>query len=192
MQSPSSPSAPQSPWIQTHSGKKFPLVNPHPSCILIDDIAHALSMQCRFAGQCDRFYSVAEHSVHVSRQVEREHQLAGLLHDATEAYLHDLSRPLKQLLPGYKVLEERLWFVISAKYGLDYELPACVKEADATMVFVERRKLFSNPVEAEDWGHGLVEPDVLPDVGLIGWPQGHAKRMFYDRFFELTQGKAAA
>lgn len=178
-------------WIQTHSGRAYFPQDPHPADILIDDIAHALSMQCRFAGHCNRFYSVAEHSLHVSRLVPPEHALAGLLHDATEAYLHDLTRPLKQMLPEYKRLEDLNWFVISAKYGLDYELPQCVKDADATMVFVERRALFTDIAPGEDWGHGLQEPSVLPDMGLIGWAQGHAKRSFYDRFFELTNKRAA-
>lgn len=174
-------------WLQTHSGRQYYPADPHPADVLIGDIAHALSMQCRFAGQCSRFYSVAEHSVHVSRLVPPEHQLAGLLHDATEAYLHDLTRPLKQLLPEYRVLEDRNWFVISAKFGLDYDLPQCVKDADATMVFVERRHLFPHVVDADDWGHGLTEPETLPDVGPLGWPQHHAKQQFYDRFFDLTR-----
>lgn len=174
-------------WIQTHSGRQYWPADPRPADILIDDIAHALSMQCRFAGHSSRFYSVAEHSVHVSRLVPPEYQLAGLLHDATEAYLHDLTRPLKQMMPEYRLLEDRNWFVIAAKFDLDFDLPACVKEADATMVFVERRQLFPNVVDAEDWGHGLVEPAELPDVGPLGWPQRHAKQLFYDRFFDLTR-----
>lgn len=180
----------QGPWIQTHSGRQYFLKDPRPSDIFIDDIAHALAHQCRFAGQCAKFYSVAEHSVHVSRLVPEEHQLAGLLHDATEAYLHDITRPLKQLLPGYEALEDAAWFTISSKFGLDFDMPAAVKEADATLVFVERRKLFPHPVEAEDWGHGLQEPSVLPDVGLMGWTPRAAKQAFYDRFYELTTRKA--
>lgn len=175
-----------SPWIQTHSGRRYNLQAPRLDDVFIDDIAHALAHQCRFAGQCARFYSVAEHSVHVSRLVPPQHQLAGLLHDATEAYLHDLTRPLKQLIPAYRALEDTAWFVIAAKFNLDFDLPQCVKDADATMVFVERRALFPNRVEADDWGHGLEEPSVLPDVGLMGWPPAHAKRVFYDRFYELT------
>lgn len=173
-------------WIQTHSGRQYYPQDPRISDVLIDDIAHALSMQCRFVGQCNRFYSVAEHSVHVSRLVPPEHQLAGLLHDATEAYLGDISRPLKLILPEYKKLEDQNWFVIAAAFGLDPELPEVVHEADATMVFVERRVLFSHRIDAEDWGHGLKEPATLPDVGLMGWTQGHAKRAFYDRFHEIT------
>jgi len=176
-------------WIQTHSGHAYYPQDPRISDIFINDIAHALSMQCRFVGQCNRFYSVAEHSVHVSRLVPPEHQLAGLLHDATEAYLGDVSRPLKLVMPQYREIEALNWFVIAAKFGLDFELPQCVKDADAIMVFVERRTLFDEIVDKPDWGHGLKEPEVLPDVGLMGWAQGHAKRAFYDRFFDLTNGR---
>jgi len=176
-------------WIQTHSGRAYYPQDPRISDILIDDIAHALSQQCRFVGQCTRFYSVAEHSVHVSRLVPPEHQLAGLLHDATEAYLGDISRPLKQILPEYTILEALNWFVIAAKFDLYPDLPACVHEADATMVFVERRQLFPNIAALPDWGHGLVEPASLPDMGPLGWPSHHAKQVFYDRYFELTRGK---
>jgi hypothetical protein len=180
-------SAPKGPWIQTHSGRQYHIQNPSLEEVYIDDIAHALAHQCRFAGQCSRFYSVAEHSVHVSKNVPNQHALVGLLHDATEAYLHDITRPLKGLLPGYRVLEDLSWFVIASKFSLPLLLPQCVKDADAAMVFAERRLLFPDRVgEGSDWGHGLEEPSVLPDVGHLGWKPEHAKRAFYDRFFELT------
>lgn len=180
------------PWIQTHSGRKFHLLDPHPSEILIDDIAHALSQVCRFAGHSARFYSVAEHSVHVSRIVPPEHQLAGLLHDATEAYLHDIASPLKKMLPEYKRIEEGVWFVISAKYGLDFDMPQPVKDADVEMLFIERRAFFREIVDAEGWGHGAVEPEKLADVGYMGWTPAHARQAFYDRYFELTRKEVAA
>lgn len=178
-------------WIQTHSGRPYYPQDPQVSDIDIMDIAHALSKTCRFVGQCSRFYSVAEHSVHVSRLVPQEHQLAGLLHDATEAYLGDISRPLKLMLPQYREIESNNWFVIAAAFGLDPELPDCVKEADATMVFVERRALFSRIPDLPDWGHGLQEPEKLPDMGPLGWPVTHARLAFYDRFYELTNRKPA-
>lgn len=82
-------------WIQTFTGKKvFPLAMTA-EMVCVDDIAHALSMKCRFTGHCREFYSIAEHSVRVSLLVRPELRLAALLHDAAEAYLPDLARPIK-------------------------------------------------------------------------------------------------
>ena len=86
-------------WVQTVTGKAFYPLKPDPSLISIEDIAWALSMQCRFAGHVLHFYSVAEHCVYISNSVPMEDALWGLLHDATEAYLTDVPRPLKPLMP---------------------------------------------------------------------------------------------
>ena len=97
-------------FIGTFSGLRFWPLDPNPEKILIADIAHALAHQCRFGGHASKFYSVAEHSVHVSKLCLPEHALWGLLHDASEAYLVDLPRPLK-LLPEfapYREAERRL------------------------------------------------------------------------------------
>src|SRR5690349_6806238 len=98
--------------ITTHSGVQFDLLKPDPSVVHLEDIAHALSHLCRYTGHCNRFYSVAEHSVIVSLMVppsEPKLAMQGLLHDATEAYVNDLARPLKDLLPEYKEIEMRVW-----------------------------------------------------------------------------------
>src|SRR6266496_1501995 len=86
--------------IMTYSGELITPLNPDPDDIQIEDIAHALSNQCRFSGHCKQFYSVAEHSCRVSDLCSYEHQLGGLLHDGTEAYLSDIARPIKQQ-PGF-------------------------------------------------------------------------------------------
>ncbi|MFG0247924.1 MAG: phosphohydrolase, partial [Phycisphaeraceae bacterium JB051] len=77
-------------WIQTYTGKAFYPLREDPGIIDIRDIAHALSLQCRFNGHCSDFYSVAQHSVHVSEVVPQAFALWGLLHDAAEAYMSDL------------------------------------------------------------------------------------------------------
>src|SRR5208282_6622849 len=82
-------------WIRTFSGGRFYVLEPRVEDVRIEDIAHALSMQCRFTGHVREFYSVAEHSVWVSRYSHREDALWGLLHDASESYIGDMSTPLK-------------------------------------------------------------------------------------------------
>src|SRR5438128_12538670 len=81
-------------WMQTYTGRAFYPLDPRLDDICIEDIAHALSMLCRYGGQCQEFYSVAEHSVLMSYAVNPQHALWALLHDATESYMGDLIRPL--------------------------------------------------------------------------------------------------
>jgi hypothetical protein len=138
-------------FIGTSSGLRFWPLDPDPAKILIEDIAHALAHQCRFGGHASRFYSVAEHSVHVSQLCLPEHALWGLLHDASEAYLVDLPRPLKQLpeFAAYREAERRLQRAVAVRFGLSEEQPASVTEADDTMLWIEAHSLLgSMPVEA--------------------------------------------
>src|SRR4051812_44303587 len=94
--------------IQTYSGKQFFPMRPIGGDIDIEDIAHALSNQCRFSGHCQRFYSVAEHSLRVAELVTPQHKLWALLHDASEAYLVDLPTPIKRTLEEYRNAENRV------------------------------------------------------------------------------------
>jgi 5'-deoxynucleotidase YfbR-like HD superfamily hydrolase len=125
-------------WIQTYTGKPFWPLEPELGEIDIVDIAHALSMQCRYSGHTKRFYSVAEHSVHISNSVSPENALWGLLHDASEAYLVDIPRPLKPYLPQYKEAETRCMMAIAKRVGLSWPEPAEVKEMDTRILFNER------------------------------------------------------
>ena len=89
--------------ILTNSARPFDLLNPRAENVITTDLAHALSLVCRFNGHCAHHYSVAQHSLLVAYIIEKdggtpEEQLAGLLHDGTEAYISDLTRPLKLLL----------------------------------------------------------------------------------------------
>jgi len=128
--------------IRTFTGKYFDPFNPDPEMICIEDIAHALSHQCRFGGHLPEFYSVAEHCYHVSNAVPAEHRLAGLLHDASEAYLLDIPRPLKSRLTNYKEVEDKLMRVIAQKFGFEYPLHESVKKADETLLVWEWEQLF--------------------------------------------------
>ncbi|WP_210183208.1 hypothetical protein [Rhizobium leucaenae] len=125
-------------FMQTFTGGKYWPCDPRPEEVFIEDIAHSLSLQCRYAGHCREFYSVAEHSVHIARWLQRKYgpvmALHGLLHDATEAYVVDVPRPLKPSLANYKEIEERNWQAIAARFGLAKQLPAEVHDADNRII----------------------------------------------------------
>jgi len=169
-------------WIQTYTIQKFFPLNPNPENIFIEDIAHALSMQCRFSGHVRYFYSVAEHSVHVSNICKPEFAKHALLHDASEAYLVDIPKPLKDSgqFESYKQAEFILQNMIYKKFGLNEEEPANVKEADVKMLATEAKFLFSS--FHPDWKLP-VEP--LKDFEIKAYYPEYAKQAFLNRFYEL-------
>ncbi|RBP01076.1 hypothetical protein DFR50_15921 [Roseiarcus fermentans] len=170
------------PTILVRSGAYFDFLAPERSAFTLDDIAHGLSMVCRFAGQCAKFYSVAEHCVHVSRIVPAELALAGLMHDASEAFLGDVSRPLKTLLPQYKAIERRVEAAIFARFGLPFPIPDAVKAADMAMLIAEQHQAMQN--------HDAWSVEAAPaDVKLEFLPPAEAKARFLLRFDWLTRGK---
>lgn len=126
-------------WINTLSGQHFSFTDTDPATINIEDIAAALSNLCRFTGHLQDFYSVAQHSVHVSYLVPPEYALEALLHDASEAYCNDISSPLKAMLPDYQRVEHRVDQFIRDKFGLPAAMSAPVKYADLIMLATERR-----------------------------------------------------
>jgi hypothetical protein len=167
-------------WMQTYTGKQFWPLNPIIEDINIEDIAHALSMQCRYGGHVRKFYSVAEHSVLVSENVPPKDALWGLLHDATEAYLVDVPRPVKRQLSEYATIERNLMDAICLCFGLDYEMPDSVKAADNSILMDEREELMSTP--PADWGYNE------PPLGIIMpcWPPCEAKINFLRRYARLV------
>lgn len=128
-------------WIQTFSGKKFYPLDPDPELICIEDIAHALSNECRFGNHSKKFYSVAQHSVQMAANCFKSTVLRkeALLHDASEAYLSDICRPLKYSPPFafYREAEERLQRMIYEKWGLHPAPNIAIKEADRFMFNLE-------------------------------------------------------
>ena len=171
------------PTILTAAGGYFDFSDPVASEIGIGEIAHALSHICRFTGHVRRFYSVAEHSWHVSHLVPRGDELAGLLHDAPEAFIGDVSKPLKMLLPDYAAIEERVEAAVLGKFGLPAQLPASVKHADLQMLRVEQVQAMG--AVGHDWGLG----DLTPRAKLVRlefWDPAEARMMFLRRFEELT------
>ena len=166
-------------WIQTYTGRQFWPLNPQPDQIDIHDIAHSLSLQCRFNGHCRSFYSVAQHSVLVSHAVPRQDALWGLLHDAAEAYISDLPRPLKNTAPEFRAAEHRLLTVILATFGLQEHMPASVAWADDALLATELRDLMRPAPES--WGLTVeaLELTVEP-IGAV-----EAEALFLQRFAEL-------
>lgn len=164
-------------YILTHTGKHFRFSHPEES-VCSEDIAHALARLCRFTGHTNQFYSVAQHSVLVSRLVVPEHRLAALLHDASEAYLGDVSMPLKSLLPEYRQIERRVQGAIMAHFGLPPELPPEVKYADMQMLALERSKLM--PEDLTPWP--CLEGVEMPKLPLVPWHAARAGVEFWNEF----------
>ncbi|HQY88573.1 MAG TPA: hypothetical protein PK402_07935 [Tepidisphaeraceae bacterium] len=168
--------------VTTFSGRCLDLIAPDPADIDIRDIAHSLAMQCRFNGHTNRFYSVAQHTVHVSNLLDGDDALWGLLHDAAEAYVSDIPRPLKAQLPEFEVAEDRMLKAIIARFGLSaWPMTPRVKWADDTLLVTECRDLMV----------GLYDRIQIPGVTALLEPIApvdsvEAERMFMDRFESLT------
>lgn len=179
-------------WMQTYTGKAFWPADPRPEEMFIEDIAHALSQQNRYAGHTRVPYSVAEHSVRVSWIVPAPVAFEALLHDATEAYLVDLPRPVKDLdkFPGtlgaqlgreYKQLEDQLALVVAERFRLVLPFAAEVHHADQVLLATEKRDLM-RPAPYP-W---ITLPDPLPDV-IQPWSPIAAKARFLARFRQLAR-----
>lgn len=167
--------------VITNSGRSIELTTlPIDQDFDINDIAHHLAMICRFGGATDEFYSVAQHSVIVSRYVEKEYQFAALLHDASEAYLGDMVEPLKMLLPDYQRIESAMQVAINAHYDLNYQ---CYEGAYRDIDLMVRYE------EAKCLGVPLIRPKnfftKLDGMKINPLPPKAAKKLFLERFAEL-------
>jgi len=166
-------------WIQTISGKQFNFSNIEPEAICLEDIAHSLSNICRFNGHTKSFYSVAEHCVVMSYLVPAEAQAGALMHDAGEAYIGDISTPLKNLAPALCDIENRILVTVLQKYSIDYAAHrGLLKEADLRMLETERLQLMANYL-IENWE--CTRGVEAFDVGLPCWSQSEAKAQFLQR-----------
>lgn len=172
------------PSIQVASGAFFYVLDPRPEEVFIEDIAQALSNICRYTGHVKRFYSVADHSRMVSRIVPDRFALWGLLHDAAEAYIGDISRPMKQALnmlaPGMlKHVEHKVEKAIAERFGLTWPMPPVVKDADNVALATEKRDLMVGNTTWANMPWPMAEK-VMP---LEPKPSEWA---FLERFEELT------
>lgn len=168
----------------TYTGRKMWPLDPDPSDIDILDIAHALSNTCRFSGHTKEFYSVAQHSYLVSLLCP-EHALWGLLHDAAEAYLHDISTPVKHApqMAAYRETEDWLRGMILLKYGIrNLKEPKEVKDADVMMAVIEGAHLMPGTPDAF-WAQANY---TIGDEPFIIWMPRKAEEKFLIRFDELT------
>ena len=153
-----------SSFIQVASGRTINPLDPNIKDITIEDISHALSNMCRFAGHTRKFYSVAEHSIRVSKEVPANQAFRALMHDASEAYLVDIPRPIKYALFGdqYRVIEENLMEKIGAKFNFDPEMTPEIKRADDALLAQEARDLMDAEKNTELWGPWI--EDALKDA----------------------------
>ena len=172
-------------WMQTFSGKVFPLETFDPRAIDIGDIAHALGMLCRFNGQCQKFYSVAEHSVHVSHEIAPDLALLGLMHDAAEAYLGDVPTPLKKSLPAFCEAEDKLMLVIADEFDFHWPAKKSVEMVElkrADMQLLADEKFVVMGPEPKPW-RGL--PAAKNPDRIECWGPEEAKRKFLEQFHGL-------
>lgn len=191
------------PYIETFSGRKFEV---YPSGedkdgldqIHITDIAHAQSMVCRYTGHAKRFYSVAEHSVIVSKICEKVAAKEALFHDASEAYIADISSPFKPYLTNYRDIEKLIMDRVAKKFELrsDSVIWEYVKWADLAALYCEAQVLV--PSGGKDWGwtdneyfqnavnrfHSLERRNILTITCMSPL---EAKNAFLERYLELTQ-----
>lgn len=180
--------------IGTLSGRRINLHDPQPDDFAIGDIAQPLANLCRWGGQVQRFYSVAEHCCLVSDAVyamsggDHAKAFAGLMHDASEAYVRDLPSPIKSALPVYIELEERIQQVMSEVFGYQWPWPREVSEADIAIRYDEQEALRRLCVKRTVGGgrrravgfKGL-------DVKIWGWLPRTAQQEFMHRFHYLTE-----
>lgn len=167
-------------YIQVSSGRKFDVINCTLDEIHIEDIAHGLSNICRFTGQIPTFYSVAQHCIEMSYLAPECFQMDALLHDASEAYLGDVSKHIKELIgEPYKRLERSLTAKIAERFSLLNPMPPAVKVLDGDMLETEFKQIWrKRDPEIPSYGHEL-------NIKLRPIPSTLAKEVFLSRYYFL-------
>lgn len=180
-------------WIATYSGKEFDVYSPDLNDICIEDIAHALAYTGRYGGHTNYFYSVAQHCVLMTNHIQQQswydkvgHKWLAqwaLLHDAAEAYVGDLPRPIKRAFPdnAFKNMENVVMSAIQEKFRLSGEEPALIKELDHNIVADEAMQLFQKMPSWVTW---------FTKVGIIideAWSPDKAEMRFLAKYRELFE-----
>lgn len=182
------------PIIQLRNGKMLDLRDPDPSAIDIETIAWALSHIGRYTGHADRFLSVAEHCVHTSLIAPSWCAREALMHDAAEAFVGDVSSPLKSLLPGYREIEYGIHRTIAGRFNIAWAIIDEVKRADLLMLAVEANQCMPVMHSSESmlaWKAclpGITTADIVEarrKLDHLGRPPEQARKLFLDRAEEL-------
>jgi hypothetical protein len=176
-------------WIQTFSKVRFYPLDPRPEDIRLEDIAHALALQCRFTGHCREFYSVAQHSVVVSRMCGNGPDgYWGLFHDASEAYLSDIARPVKHdpSMAWYRSAEARLQALIYDRFGLEGNEPESVKKADVYALGWEAKTYMAPLVDEPAWEWCMFMAHMKVPIACA-WGPREAEERFLERYAELRR-----
>lgn len=181
-------------WVQTYTGQVFNLTNPQPAMVNLQDIAHSLAFLCRFTGHTIYPFSVAAHSMMVASLVPEEYRLQALLHDAHEAYIGDISTPLKSEIPAYRAVNNRVWNAVADAFRIPRELHPSVKHADRVMLMTERRDLLTFCPEPWAAEYEAVQPrdtEIRP-ADCEGFGMHDAWRFERAVTEEITKRRAAA
>lgn len=165
--------------ISLVNGGYFDFIDMEQSQYTIEEIAHNLSMICRFTGAVKKHYSVAQHSVLVSLHVPQEHALAALFHDMSEAFMSDINSPLKALLPKYKEFEIKVEKFMFARMGLKFPMHPSIKLADIAVFHAENQDL--RGIESPWAGVERYPKKITP------WSSEKARREFMKRYEQLTK-----
>lgn len=176
-------------WIETYTGRRFRPLNPRPEDVCVEDIAHALSLICRFNGQCRYFYSVGQHSLLCcelarNRGYDKRVQLLALLHDAAEAYVSDVARPIKPFLADFNKIEASVQKAIWRAFSIGeptWEEKGIIKELDLTLLATEGRVL----MPFKNWT-GLPYPPA-EEIHIDERSPSEVEKAFTVKFYNLTR-----
>jgi len=172
--------------IHTFTGRMVDPLDLKPEDVCVEDIAHHLSMQCRFSGATRFHYSVAQHSYLASFLVPEDEAFDALMHDAPEYVLQDMARPLKhdiRLGQAYRGAERRIEKVISEVFGVRFPMSPTVHDADTTMLVTEARDIMHG---TSSW-KGSYKDHPPADFTIRKWSPEKAERKFLARFHDLRR-----
>ena len=174
------------PWIQTYSGIRFDVLDPKPDQICIEDIAHALSLICRFNGHTKFPYSVAQHCVLMS-DIIPEFKFEALMHDCAETWYTDIPKPFKIHLPDFNDYENRVLKQAARRFGFQFPFAQMVHDYDFYMLIAEKLVLFETELEWPFQKH-IKQLDI--EIEERDWQD--VEQEFLEKFRALTPNRTQA